>query len=1364
MLQLKGGGGKPKTPPSPTNTPDNLRSEDTLEAIFGVTEGPWKGLTNGHKSFMVGDTVLQRQDGGYNFQDFEVITYPGNAFPDVLKYRLGGESNNFSVNVPTVWGVPLTRQTAHGNIDFIDIRLLVNQLLETVEAGKTPGTFDATFEFRIRYKPASASQWAEWGDAAGMNEDNPYFTQYDSDWSDGTVYNPQTGEYIDMGGSGFGKIWNVSKFNDAVNYWRNQPGYTPSSNTLRIRGKTSSAYTKEYRIPVQRIPEPYQIQIQRLSPNSSNSSGEADARRFYAEVTWESFQTIDVELKRYPYTGFIQIIGKATDQFSSIPQFSGEGDGLIVKVPTNYNPYTRTYTGTWDGNFKEEWTNNPVWILYEAMHNDRWGWSTYSPVKWSRYEAYELAQVCDFKLPNGQPRYTFNAYITDPMDGREFCRYIAGSFNSIIVDDDNGNVQVLMDKDDPAIQLYGPESIIGDFEYTYTDVNTRFNDLTVVFRNPEIDYAEDRRRVFDQAHIDQHGRIPYDFVAVGTTNDNEAVRKASRRLVSATTETEQVNFKTNRKASYLKPYDIILITDPIKGYGLSGRFKSYSSNVATLRDPVYLESGVTYGVDLQTSAGVISMTLSPVQSSGFTSTLTFTEPLSSFVDQKAQFSLKDANSLGLPKPYRVLDVHPEDEEQDQWAVFAIEINRNKFAAEDDAEIVGEPIYTSLKKKEPAKPKNLLVTNATKAAPDGTIKYVARVDFTPPDDPFVTEYWVRYRKRGEYEYTLLQTDGTGFEIELPVSAEWEFQVQSRNLWEQQSPWISTTPAATLIDKVNLPTGGSIVSAVGGLNQVTITVLYPDLYDIRYARIYASKTDDPTTSELVAQGDTKQLIHSNIVGVQTYYYWAAFEDNLGLISLIEPDTPGVPATTTQITSEDFDTSLIQQQLDEATAGFQAALEALQAAQQQLDELVENSNALFDSRLDALDSGLDGVQEINAQLQTLIDGKASTIDLNAVISRQDDQESVIGSMSSQINDLPNKYVLTTTYNTLKSEIENARGTYGNLSSRFTAQQTALADGLAGKASASDLTNLQAVVTGQGQTLSAQGGRLTLVETEVGKKASVTDVTSIQAVVSTRGRTYYQLNAPVGTTDSPLRAGDLWINTNDNRRLYAYTGSQWVVADDQNVQNFIGATNSRLGTVEVEVGKRALATTVSDLGVQVSQKVTTYRQNTDPPNPNYGDILIKPNTNNGFFRYEGPGVGWVGVADERVPALQNTTISLGSRIGSVETATVDLQNGKASTSKVTEVEATANDARIKAINAQTVAATADGKVSGVIQVALDSNGRVIGTKTSDNGVVGSFIVTADVFGVETPGNPADRLSFRGTTGLKIYKNNVLRIHLGFK
>lgn len=49
--------------------------------------------------------------------------------------------------------------------------------------------------------------------------------------------------------------------------------------------------------------------------------------------------------------------------FQSIPKLSVLMKGRIVKIPSNYNPESRTYTGIWDGTFKRAWTDNPAWFF-----------------------------------------------------------------------------------------------------------------------------------------------------------------------------------------------------------------------------------------------------------------------------------------------------------------------------------------------------------------------------------------------------------------------------------------------------------------------------------------------------------------------------------------------------------------------------------------------------------------------------------------------------------------------------------------------------------------------------------------------------------------------------------------------------------------------------------------------------------------------------------------------------------------------------------------------------------------------------------------------------------------------------------------
>jgi len=383
-------------------------------------------------------------------------------------------------------------------------------------------------------------------------------------------------------------------------------------------------------------------------------------------------------------------------------------------------------------------------------------------------------------------------------------------------------------------------------------------------------------------------------------------------------------------------------------------------------------------------------------------------------------------------------------------------------------------------------------------------------------------------------------------------------------------------------------------------------------------------------------------------------------------------------------------VQEQIDAATETLRQGQLQLEQAQAALDALVTQSNAAFDGRLAALDSGLDGVQQGQASLQTLIDGKASQEDLNFVINRQGDQEAIIGTLTATINDLPNQYVSATSYDTLSAEVAGARGGYANLSGRFSAQQQALVDGLAGKVAVSDFSSLNSRVTSAEGTIAGHAGRLTSVEADVAGrvktsdfnslsgtvstlsgtvgghssrlsqveadvqgKASAQTVSDLAAYASTRSRTFFQSTAPVSTPNSPLHVADFWVHTGDQRKLYAWDGTAWVFADDQSMRGAISALITRTERVEADVEGKASAETVEQLSLSVG----------------------------GF------------------------------------------------------------DSRIT--NAQTLAQTADGKVSALVTNQTDVNGVITGTYSYNNGVSSSYRIRTDVFALEPSASSGARLRF---------------------
>lgn len=69
-----------------------------------------------------------------------------------------------------------------------------------------------------------------------------------------------------------------------------------------------------------------------------------------------------------------------------------------------------------------------------------------------------------------------------------------------------------------------------------------------------------------------------------------------------------------------------------------------------------------------------------------------------------------------------------------------------------------------------------------------------------------------------------------------------------------------------------------------------------------------------------------------------------------------------------------------------------------------------------------------------------------------------------------------------------------------------------------------------------------------------------TISTVSATKTRSYWQTSAPTGTTQIPLVEGDLWFDTDDNNRVYRWSGSQWQSGRD----GTIAIVDARVSNVE--------------------------------------------------------------------------------------------------------------------------------------------------------------------------------------------------------
>lgn len=846
-------------------TPDTLTTKDTVEVLLGISQGPIKGLANGPKSFQADDTPLVNDNGTANFKNFLLDVWPGSELGHSIKMYLGGFSSPLNINQKLAHNTPVVRTGVLKNIDAIDFRIVVQQLLKSNDKG----TFANELSLKFEIKKVTDSEWqpawiAEVSDPIDVDVPGDGTTQtftyhgsgdgsltFEGDIQTVVTVGPPVAPPADpaepaiavnsssdtiLSWNSIDESWNEVETVSSGHYRTLPDGrryYNPSDNppwgarpgdlwrqgivTLLVWNGVAWVTGKQYKGPVgttiqngvwtinEKVSSPtakdlrvfvepsataeYEFRVTKLSEESGTE--------LFTEVSWESVQ----EIRRDPMTfygvGMARVMGQASDQFTSLPTWNGIWDGRIVKVPSNYNAETRTYTGVWDGTYQLAWTTNTAFILQDFIENDSYGLSSVYPHVVNKWKFYEFGQYCDEMVlrPDGslRPRWTFNDYVQEPRDAKELAQYIAGSAGARYVDDGNGLVDLIIDKDTTALALFAPENIGEDgFSYSYTDRLTRANEIIVEFVNPNLNWQTDKRIIRDEADIAVVGRIQDNFIAVGCTDVDEAMARGRRRLITGLTEKEIVSFTTNRKGKFLSEWDIILVADPDMGRGISGRIRSQlSSTAVSLRDPVSLEAGIEYWATFTivnpdypaTSSDAFTTIRRKISTgAGSHTSLDFLTALPD-LPEYATFSIEAEGVVGFPKPFRITNLQDDSGSGDMIRVAAIELNRNKYAYIDTGAVSETINYTSLGGEIVAPPTDLAISSEVRQKGSVSVR-VLTLNWTRSTSQWVRLYKVYHSVNGA-PASVYETTDPKVEIEGPDSGDHVFSVIGINLRGRQS---------------------------------------------------------------------------------------------------------------------------------------------------------------------------------------------------------------------------------------------------------------------------------------------------------------------------------------------------------------------------------------------------------------------------------------------------------------------------------------------------------------------------------------------------------------------------------------------------
>lgn len=338
-----------------------------------------------------------------------------------------------------------------------------------------------------------------------------------------------------------------------------------------IKGKSTSKYERQYRIELLGS-APWDIRVSKVTPDATTSN---DQKR----VILDSYTEIsDVKLK-YPNSA---VVGVRIDssQFQNIPTRGYEILGLRIKLPTNYDPASRTYTGPWDGTFRIDYSNNPAWIFYDLLTSSRYGLGQFIPEdhvdKWG---LYQIGRYCDELVDDGfggqEPRFTCNLYLQTRADALKVIQDLASAFRGMIYWA-GGVIMVAQDGPQDAKYLFTQANVVeGRFTYAGVSAKSRHTVALVTWNDPADFYKQKVEYVEDQQMVAQYGIIETSVVAFGCTSRGQAHRVGQWLLFTEKYQTETITFQTGIEGAPVRPGDVIKVADPMRaGVRRGGRLMS----------------------------------------------------------------------------------------------------------------------------------------------------------------------------------------------------------------------------------------------------------------------------------------------------------------------------------------------------------------------------------------------------------------------------------------------------------------------------------------------------------------------------------------------------------------------------------------------------------------------------------------------------------------------------------------------------------------------------------------------------------------------------------------------------------------------
>lgn len=581
-----------------------------------------------------------------------------------------------------------------------------------------------------------------------------------------------------------------------------------------IAGKTTSAYPRTYLV---RLPEngPYNIRVRRTNKESQSD-------KYRDGVSWTLMTEIIDEELYYPNIALAGISVNSQLFGSSMPSRSYDVYLSVVKVPSNYDPETRKYTGLWDGQFKEAWTDNPAWAYYDLATHPIIGAGLQNVDKW---ELYRIAQYCDELVPDGyggmEPRFTINTVFSEQEDAYVALSTLAGIFRGMMYWGTN-TVMAVADMPTEPTRIVGPANVIeGDFHYVGTADRERHSVAIVMYSDPLNDGKMTPEPYEDPDSIVEFGWRETRVTAVGCNSRGQARRLGKWILYSERMETQTLTYKATMDHAMVRPGEVIEVNDPDQqGARMVGRVVT-TGRASLVLDAVDNEVINSIGGEWYLAVVMPDQRVERARVSSFSGNQV--NLVGSLPEAPMAGAIWALSSAGLVLPqYRVVGV--KEEADSTYTITATEYDPGKYAfVEYDIKLPDRPI--SVLPTGPVAPPTDLTFQVYKYQAGGSEHQGVIVSWKPSPDVRVDSYILDAQGPADTAYrTVYNGAGVSFDLQDAHGGQWLFRVRAVAKGVP-SQWLMRT---VQLQMLLLPTPPDRVDLKIGTFEITLTPIsaYPD----------------------------------------------------------------------------------------------------------------------------------------------------------------------------------------------------------------------------------------------------------------------------------------------------------------------------------------------------------------------------------------------------------------------------------------------------------------------------------------------------------------------------------------------------------